>query len=337
MKKTSFYFRTLALGSVLFSSCVSDDDNNSTADIVDNRSENTQDQQTTTVRAVDSKLFLIQEGNVTIEEVPCTLSDGTKTTCYQIVANHKPSDHQMGPWCPRTISDGKEKGGIWLEGGEKYDVDGTFIQNMNAFYKDTTWKMYDPDGNIYVTDTQEDCGNAANPNVGDEYKNYCVECLPSYVEEITQTYLIPKTPVKTSSSTNFASGPRGGNAPSIRGLAFNGVHFDAPAPTSAILGAYTLAPFDDAGGHINLAVGYHYHAATGLTKEVNQEDSHAAMIGYALDGHGLYAHKDANGDIDNDLDNCRGHYDEQRGYHYHVDYAGENNFINCLHGAYAID
>ena len=53
-----------------------------------------------------------------------------------------------------------------------------------------------------------------------------------------------------------------------RGVVFNGVRFDALAPTQAILGAYTLAPLDDAGSHINLLAGYHYHAATGKTKKL---------------------------------------------------------------------
>jgi hypothetical protein len=43
-----------------------------------------------------------------------------------------------------------------------------------------------------------------------------------------------------------------------------------------------LAPFDDAGGHINLNAGYHYHAAMGKTTQIAQADGHAAMIGYAL-------------------------------------------------------
>jgi hypothetical protein len=49
-----------------------------------------------------------------------------------------------------------------------------------------------------------------------------------------------------------------------------------------ILAAYTLAPFDDAGGHINLAAGYHYHAATGLTTQIAQTDGHAAMMDMRL-------------------------------------------------------
>ena len=59
------------------------------------------------------------------------------------------------------------------------------------------------------------------------------------------------------------------------------------------------------------------------------------MIGYALDGYGLFAHVNEDGSELNDLDECRGHYDEIRGYHYHVDHAGNNNFINCFRGAIA--
>jgi len=286
-----------------------------------------------TIVAVDESLFLTDGTNFTISTVNCTLSNGTATTCYQIVSNSMPTDHQMGPWCPENIADDAEAGGIWLEGGEVYDVDGAFIENMATFYNDNTWLMYDSNGDIYTTNTQEDCENAANPNVGAEYQNFCVECLPAYVEDISQTYLIPTTPVILDNPNNF--GGMGSSGPSVRGIAFNGVRFDAPAPTNIILAAYTLAPFDDAGGHINPNAGYHYHAATGISTKIAQDDGHAAMIGYALDGHAIYENLDANGNEPTDLDACRGHYDDVRGYHYHVDKAGNNNFINCLQGAYA--
>ena len=288
------------------------------------------------VVSVDSSLFLTDGTNFTITIVPCTLSDGTNTDCYQIVTNSMPSDHTMGPWCPDNISDDASKGGIWLEGGKVYDVDGAFIQNMATFYNDNTWMMYDSNGDIYTTDTQNDCVNAANPNVGTAYQNFCVECLPSYISNLTQTYLIPVTPVLQSSPTQYAMGPPGSSTiPSTRGIALNGVEFSAPAPVSNILSAYTLAPFDDAGGHINVNQGYHYHAATGLSTSIAQSDGHAPLIGYAMDGHAIYANEDANGNTPTDLDQCRGHYDDIRGYHYHVDAAGNNNFIDCLYGAYA--
>lgn len=294
------------------------------------------EEETNNAISVNSDFFLTDGNNVTITTVDCTLSDGTVTKCYEIVSKNTPTDHEMGPWCPDNITDGADKGGIWLENGEVYDVDGAFIKNMATFYNDSKWKMYDANGDIYTTETEDDCANAANPNVGVEYENFCVECLPSYITDLSQTYTIPVTPVKLSSEVSFGGPGPGSSGPSQRGIAFNGVVFDAPAPTDAILGAYTLAPFDDAGGHINLNAGYHYHAATGVSKEIVQTDGHAPMIGYAIDGHGLYAQLDEDGNEPTDLDSCRGHSDETRGYHYHVAAPGTNSFIDCLKGAYAL-
>ncbi|MEO0473470.1 MAG: YHYH protein [Bacteroidota bacterium] len=289
-----------------------------------------------TVLDVDPTYFAAANASMTVTKVPCTLSDGTETECYEIVTNSTPTDHQMGPWCPDNISDDASAGGIWLESGEVYDVDGAFVENMATFYNDNTWLMYDANGDIYVTETEQECIDAANPNVGAQYENFCVECLPSYITNVSQTWLIPVRPVKQNTAAYFAMGPGGpGNTlPSTRGIALNGVEFSAPAPVNNILGAYTLAPFDDAGGHINVNQGYHYHAATGISYSVPQSDDHAPLIGYAMDGHGIYALMDANGNEETDLDDCRGQTDEIRGYHYHVDAAGANNFINCLQGAY---
>ena len=288
-----------------------------------------------TVVKVLSSNFLSGGLSEPITTVSRTLSNGTTADCYKIVTKSTPPDHDMGPWCPSNITDDASKGGIWMEGGNVYDVDGAFVKNLATFYNNATWQMYNTTtGAITKTTTQADCQAAANPNVGVAYKNYCVECLPSYVSTLTKTIYIPVTPVKLSSPVSFGGGPFS-SAPSTRGIAFNGVVFDAPAPTSIILAAYTLAPFDDAGGHINIGAGYHYHAATGKSTKINQTDGHAAMIGYALDGFGLYERLSTTGTEYTDLDVSRGHYDATRGYHYHVDKPGSNNFINSLAGAYA--
>ncbi|GAK93211.1 hypothetical protein JCM19298_1930 [Nonlabens ulvanivorans] len=308
-----------------FISCSSDTDDSSSDTGTD-----------TVVVDVEQSNFV---SGVTITTVPCTLSDGTVTDCYQIETTGAATDHQMGPWCPDNIADDATAGGIWLEGGVVYDVDGAFVQNMATFYNDNTWLMYDANGDIYTTDTEQECIDAANPNVGTAYQNFCVECLPSYITNLTTTWVIPVTPV-LDVTYNFATGPGGPiggtTGPSTRGIALNGIEFSAPAPVSNILAAYTLAPFDDAGGHINVNQGYHYHAATGVSTEIAQADLHSGLIGYAMDGHGIYGRLDSNGDATTDLDECLGHYDDTRGYHYHVDEAGANNFINCLKGAYAL-
>ncbi|MCL5130280.1 YHYH protein [Algibacter sp. L4_22] len=329
MKTTKIQNLALSFILLAFTACSDDDSNTDT--------ETSTDDEVTV--SVQSDNFLSGGLSEAISIESRTLSDGTTADCYKIVVTSTPTDHEMGPWCPDNISDDASAGGIWLEDGEVFDVDGAFVQNLATFYNDDTWMMYDSEtGVITKTSTIEECEEAANPNVGAEYENYCVECLPSYVADITHTYYIPVTPKKATTAYVFATGLGGtvSTVPSSRGIAFNGVVFDAPAPTDNILAAYTLAPFDDAGGHINLAAGYHYHAATGLSTTIEQSDGHAAMIGYAFDGYGIYENTDASGNEYTDLDESRGHYDETRGYHYHVDEAGNNNFIDGLRGEYAL-
>jgi len=270
--------------------------------------------------------YFIQENlleDITKEEH--RLSVGPKAECYKIVVKSVPHEHQMGPWCPTHIEDGKEKGGIWFEDGKVYDVDGHFIANIGEFYADAQWKLYNDDGSIKVTYSQEACEGAAKPNVEDIYQNHCVECQPSFYHDHVTTYYIPVNPVYRNRATTIRSG--------IMGVAFNGVNFDPPAPTDAILKAHTLAPLDDCGGHVNPHTGYHYHAVTGCTKEIPQNDQHAPMIGYAIDGFGIYALLDKAGNSPTDLDACRGHEDEVRGYHYHAGEAGGNQVLPCLNGA----
>ncbi len=277
-------------------------------------------------RGVDPALFLHASIVGEITEESCVLSGGTETTCIRFSVNTDPVDHNAGPWCPSTIRDDASQGGIWPEGGVAYAVDGAFIKNLSTFYDDPFWKMFDDAGNVRITNTREDCAAAANPIVGPEYANTCVQCQTSYLEQEAQiTYVIPKRPV-------FLTGT--GRTSDPMGVAFNGISFAPPAPADAILGAYTLAPFDDCGGHVNLHVGYHYHEATGCGTQIAQDDGHAAMIGYALDGLPFHAQLNADGEEPTDLDACRGHADDLRGYHYHVAAPGVNEFVGCFRAEY---
>ncbi|WP_299184734.1 YHYH protein [uncultured Aquimarina sp.] len=250
--------------------------------------------------------------------------NGIKTLCYVIKTNSQATEHQMGPWCPRHIEDGMEKAGIWFKDDKVYDVSGHFIAELAQFYSDDKWKLYREDGTIKVTDTEEGCLAAAKPQVEEEYHNYCVECLPEYFKDQVTTFVIPVTPRYIKTAQSFG---RGGI-----GIALNGVKYDPPAPTHAILAAHTIAPLDDHGGHVNPHGGYHYHAVTGSTKEITQTNSHSSMIGYAIDGFGIYALKDKNGNKSGNLDECGGHFNDKLGYHYHAGEPGGNQIIKCLHG-----
>jgi hypothetical protein len=261
------------------------------------------------------------------ELVNCTLSQGERTACFSITLAADPHTYTPGPWCPPHIDDGPEAGGIRFLDGETVDVDGNFITRLAEIYGDINWQLYDPEtGDIRYTGTLEECEAAARPDVDPAYQNYCVQCLSETLPETAVvTYVVPFEPV---AATDVARTSENGS-----GVAYNGVRLDGPAPVDAILGAYTIAPFDDCGGHVNPHVGYHYHAVTDCLNDAPgtaEMGDHGAQIGIAMDGQAILPHLMADGSDPADLDQCNGHAGEDSTYHYHVGEAGSNAILGCL-------
>lgn len=259
--------------------------------------------------------------------VDCTLSGGSKAKCFSLTLKPEPAEFKIGPWCPRSVSDGADKAGIWLHDGKVHDVDGAFVRNLKTFFKDDTWQLFDPKtGKVRVTDSKQSCQAAARPDVDPKYNNYCVECQTSYLPAGTSlTYVIPLRPVEVRKPGRRVA--RVGV-----GLSFSGARLDGPAPLDAILAAHTLAPFDDCGGHVNTRVGYHIHAVTGCLKEITSIKNHAPAIAIAMDGYPIHTRVDADGKEPADLDRCRGHATDGLGYHYHVADPGKNAILGCHRG-----
>ncbi len=275
-----------------------------------------------------------------LQTVECTLSNGDTSTCYEITLNGFPADRlELGPFCPPTTSTAAGEAGKWFDSGVLYDLTGEFVRSLDEFYGDDNWQLYNElTGEVYITDTQEACEAAARPDVAEEYQNHCVECDMAYYSSVagqgvSTTYLIPVTPQPRNQ-------PGAIGAAGV-GAAFDGVKIEASAPTDAILGAYTIAAFDDCVGHINPVAGYHYHGANQGEGDCPaiafEDDGHGGAFGYALDGYAIHAMLDSNGDEPTDLDTCRGHADDARGYHYHTASPGENAFIGCFTGEIADD
>ncbi|MEM9489317.1 MAG: YHYH protein [Myxococcota bacterium] len=309
---------------VLFSACSSDDDSDDT----DSGSED----DSTTQEVLEPSDFLSDALAAEMTVEPCTLSGGTETECYRITVVGAPVDHSVGPFCPRNLSDTEQDVGIWLDGsGQVYDLTGEFIRGLDDLYGGTygdgAWLFYDEaSGAVNYTATQEACEAAARPDVDEQYQNHCVECLPEYYTDLEEmTFLIPIQPVPAASTVEIEFRGK-------VGVTLNGVELDPPAPVTEILGARTIAAFDDCGGHVNPAGGYHYHAALGCSESVVQEDGHSGKFGYAMDGYAIYAQLDGEGVEPGDLDECRGHFDSVRGYHYHAASPGENMFLGCFRG-----
>ncbi|PFG34457.1 YHYH protein [Sanguibacter antarcticus] len=282
-----------ALLSLVLAACGSTDSEDSTATSTATSTSETTDDSTAATAGVDTALFFdgALAGEATTED--CTLNGGAETSCYSITVAGYPTSHDVGPFCPDTITDGADAGGLWFDGDAVYDLDGEFIANLDELYGDDTWHMYDEDGNVLSTDTAEEFEAAARPDVDPALANHCVQGALEWLENgepITTTVLIPVTPVLADAPAAPA-----GNL----GVTLDGVVIAESAPVDAILGAYTIAAFDDCGAHFNPFEGYHMHDAT------------AEAAG---------------------LDECNGHTTEEAGYHYHANSAEKNQVIECFVG-----
>ena len=287
-------------------------------------------------RGVDLALFA-DGALATSEIVDCELSDGTQTQCYELVttAQNKVTD-QIGPFCPRSTSDTADDAGVWLDGTTLYEADGDFILNLPNIYSSTyppadQWILYNDDGSVNVTDTLEGCQAAARPDVDPDFQSFCVECNLEEVRAASDTdlvlsFLIPVTPVVAESNGDLAG---------TAGISLSGFQIAAAAPVQDILSNWTIAAFDDCGGHVNPNDGYHFHSATareGCNSHGADADGHPSIIGYAMDGYAIHGPLTANDQEIDNLDECLGNEDDDHGYHYHAASAEKNQHIACNHG-----
>lgn len=263
-------------------------------------------------------------GDVTTAD--CTLSGGSASTCATFTISGTPSTYSAGPFCPDTVTTPADEAGIWFDGNGVYDLTGSFIKNLSTFYNDSDWLMYDEQGNVNVTDTQEAFLGAARPDVDPQYQNYCVEGRVEWLTNgapITKTVVIPTTPVlaKTSSAANGQDW----------GITLDGIVIAKSAPVSAILGAHTIASFDDCGGHFNNVEGYHMHGVTGCgTLDDDHIAGETAMFGYAMDGFPIHLPLTGDDLAAANLDECGGHSTPELGYHYHANDPSKNSVLTCL-------
>ena len=276
------------------------------------------------------------EGSLTkaITTEDCTLSNGETTTCYRIEVTGSPVDTKIGPFCPESTSSTAEVSGIWLDGEKMYNADGKFIMDLSTIYKDVKWKLYDDSGKVKVTDSKEAFQGAARPDVQEAYKYHCVEGTWEWTETtkpVPTSILVPVKPVLASASSTSH-----GNL----GVTINGLVISASAPVDAILGAYTIAAFDDCGGHFNPTAGYHLHAYTGCEgieyeSHIDNPNAETKIIGYAMDGVAVFAPLSSKSTIK--LDECNGRTTAKDGYHYYAQSAEKNLVVKCVKGLTAVD
>jgi hypothetical protein len=146
---------------------------------------------------------------------------------------------------------------------------------------------------------------------------------PNYIQEQNQTWYIPLEPRENldhvameESNTNRAlpGGPIG--------VAVNGVIFFNPFDADSVEAIWRI---DRCCGHPSPGFEYHYHKYPVCVKSPWTDDGkgHSPLIGFAFDGFPIFGPYEAEGELAKDghknpLNAFNIHYDEARGWHYHV-------------------
>lgn len=134
---------------------------------------------------------------------------------------------------------------------------------------------------------------------------------PNRIRAQNYTFRIPRHPQPADHVTRLPMGPIG--------VAINGVPFYIPYNREGADAAKNEV-FDECCGHPDERGRYHYHIYPKCihTSFVDKPGEHSPLIGYAFDGYPIYGPNGDGGKPPTDLDECNGHWDSVRGYHYHV-------------------
>lgn len=112
-------------------------------------------------------------------------------------------------------------------------------------------------------------------------------------------------------------------------VAVNGVVFFGPEDREGKI-ALENHGLDSCRGHPAPSGVYHYHCTPGCVHQ-DTPNQHSPIIGYAFDGFKIYGLQGMSGIPPKDLDQCNGHSDKRRGYHYHTT-EGFPFVLGCYRG-----
>jgi hypothetical protein len=134
---------------------------------------------------------------------------------------------------------------------------------------------------------------------------------PNRILKQNYKFLIPLEPKIAGKPTPTPFGPIG--------VALNGIPFYNQYNAEGG-DAVKLEVFDSCCGHPDPRGRYHYHKYPVCVKSPFKDEpgKHSPLIGYAFDGFGIYGPNADDGKPPADLDECNGHSDALRGYHYHA-------------------
>ena len=169
--------------------------------------------------------------------------------------------------------------------------------------------------------------HATGPFDGTYYDPYTDQyCFnPNTPSNQNNVWMIPTTPTPTSTPAIDVLNTLGPIGVTITGASFYNPYDGGgvPAPGNICM--------DYCQGHASPDGSYHYHQMSPCFNQNDDPDGHSGLVGYAFDGYAIYGLNDTGGSPPTDLDECGGHTDSVRGYHYH--FQSEFPFtLGCYRG-----
>ena len=223
-----------------------------------------------------------------------------------------------GPWI-------HSEEGYW-DPSEKVHVDGDVAWPNAMFSISTEGNRRMFTGNSLPTDH-----NTGTYPISSKDDAYQYDRNPNTIKENDLDFSLPTNP-ELASAASCASGTV---AIALNGVPiFNG--FDAGGRDAV---AHEIQ--DSCDGHPQIAGQYHYHDMSACADDNEYTGAHSDLIGYTLDGFGLYGMKDEDGATltNEDLDECHGHTHEiewdgkmTEMYHYHAT-AEFPYTVSCFRGS----
>lgn len=134
---------------------------------------------------------------------------------------------------------------------------------------------------------------------------------PNSIREQNLRFYIPLKPRRAASPSPTPFGPIG--------VALNGIPFYNQY-TREGNDAVRTEVFDSCCGHPDQRGLYHYHKFPVCVRSPFKEEAgkHSPLVGFMFDGYAIYGPNGEHGKPPTDLDDCNGHTDSVRGYHYHA-------------------
>jgi hypothetical protein len=205
---------------------------------------------------------------------------------------------------------------------------GTDCESIHPFTDDTQ-VTFDYSGGFIVIQTS---GVPSHPTGPFDGSTGCFN--PNNVTDQNNTWQIPMSAVPTDNPAVEYLNQFGAVSVAVNGVSiynpYDGGGVDAPSSIC----------FDDYNGHPSPDGSYHYHQWSPALDAMDT-NGHSGVIGYSFDGYPIFGPWesegiDAHNGVVNPLDDCHGHADSIRGYHYHASlpYSEDPNGFPWYQGCY---